>query len=129
MFSTRKTMEHSRAACCSLPEAEAAEAAEAAVAAAEAAALEAAEAVVAEAVEAAAAAAEAAALVAVAAEVAVAVAVYRGEAAACARSEYVPITLTDAGPHGRSEQFNPILLLLHCCPFDQMGGGAHDEYH
>jgi hypothetical protein len=78
MPSTRKTTEHSRAACCSLLEAEAAEAA---VAAAEAVVAEAVEAAVAEAVE-------AAALEAV--EVAAAAAACHGVLAAGARSEHAP---------------------------------------
>jgi hypothetical protein len=87
MSSTRKTLEHPDSAK-SLPEV--AEAAEAAA--------------VAEAAEAAAEAAEAAEAAAAAAAVA---AVCRGEFAASARAEHFPITLTDAGHHGRVDQVRP----------------------
>jgi hypothetical protein len=90
MSLTRKTAEHSRAACCSLLlEAEAAEAVEAAVAAVEA--LEAVAAVVAEAAEAVVAVEAAALEAAGAAEGAVAaVSAYHWEAASRVRSEHAP---------------------------------------
>lgn len=96
MFSTKKTTEHSRVACCNLLEAAAAAAVaavEAAVVAVEAAALEAVEAVPAEAVGAVVAEVAALEAAAGAAEVVAAPAVCRGEVASRrARSEHAPIS-------------------------------------